>query len=212
MKNSSTLSILKTKERQDRKNLIIDAAERVFSTSPFTRVNMREIAKEAGIAPSSIYTYFPNQESLFVEATVRDSSNLIEEMRVMLEGNDSSEPILDRVIDAFIDYISKHDSYFRMMVIFMTVGSLNDDSQEKLYEVVRRGFDLFETVFREMGYTGDTRILAHYCFAMLNGILVTFRKLEGRSDEAIIGHMKRVGKVFRGLLESSIGQGGIQTQ
>lgn len=204
MKKSSTLSIMKTKERQDRKDLIIDAAERVFSTNPFTRVSMREIAREAGIAPSSIYTYFPNQESLFVEATVRDSSTLIEEMSAMLEGPDSGEPILDRVIDAFIDYISRHDSYFRMMVTFMTVGSLNPDSMEKLNGVVRRGFDLFETVFLAMGYCGDTRMLAHYCFAMLNGILVTFRKLEGRSDEAIIDHMKKVGKVFREILEKSI--------
>lgn len=204
MKKSSTLSLMKTKERQDRKDLIIDAAERVFSTNPFTRVSMREIAREAGIAPSSIYTYFPNQESLFVEATVRDSSTLIEEMRAMLDGPDSGEPILDRVIDAFIDYISRHDSYFRMMVTFMTVGSLNPESMEKLNGVVRRGFDLFETVFLAMGYRGDTRILAHYCFAMLNGILVTFRKLEGRSDEAIIDHMKKVGKVFREILEKSI--------
>jgi len=207
MKKSSTLSLMKTRERQNRKDLIIDAAERVFSTNPFTRVSMREIAREAGIAPSSIYTYFPNQESLFVEATVRDSSTLIEEMRAMLEGPGSGEPILDRVIDAFIDYISRHDSYFRMMVTFMTVGSLNAESMEKLNGVVRRGFDLFETVFLAMGYRGDTRILAHYCFAMLNGILVTFRKLEGRSDEAIIAHMKRVGKVFREILEKSIGEG-----
>lgn len=207
MKKSSTLSLMKTRERQNRKDLIIDAAERVFSTNPFTRVSMREIAREAGIAPSSIYTYFPNQESLFVEATVRDSSTLIEEMRAMLDGPGSGEPILDRVIDAFIDYISRHDSYFRMMVTFMTVGSLNAESMEKLNGVVRRGFDLFETVFLAMGYRGDTRILAHYCFAMLNGILVTFRKLEGRSDETIIAHMKRVGKVFREILEKSIGEG-----
>ena len=39
------------------------------------------------------------------------------------------------------------------MVIFMTVGSLNPESLEKLNDVVRRGFDLFESVFKKMGYT-----------------------------------------------------------
>ncbi len=76
MKIKNTLSQMKTREREDRKNLIIDAAEQVFSNKPFNKVSMREIADEAGIAPSSIYTYFPNQESLFVEATVRDSNRL----------------------------------------------------------------------------------------------------------------------------------------
>ncbi len=207
MKIKNTMSQLKTREREERKNLIIDAAEQVFSNKPFNKVSMREIAVEAGIAPSSIYTYFPNQELLFVEATVRDSNRLIDEMERMLESAERPELVLDRVIEAFIVFISSHDSYFRMMVIFMTVGSLNPESLEKLNEVVRRGFAVFETVFKKMGYAGNTRILAHYFFAMLNGILVTFRKLEGRSDEDIIAHMKRVASVFSELLVHSIRRG-----
>lgn len=204
MKIKNTLSKMKTREREDRKNMIIDAAERVFSNKPFNKVSMREIADEAGMAPSSIYTYFPNQESLFVEATVRDSNRLIDGMEFMFDSAEEAARVLDRGIEAFIDFISENDSYFRMMVIFMTVGSLNPDSMQKLNEVVRRGFDLFESVFKKMGYAGDTRILAHYFFSMLNGILVTFRKLEGRSDEVIVDHMKRVGRVFRELLEQSV--------
>jgi AcrR family transcriptional regulator len=199
----NTLIKMKTKEREDRKHLIIDAAERVFSTRPFNRVGMREIAEEAGISPSSIYTYFPNQEALFVEATMRDSGLLIDAVVEMIRIDDGSN-LLDRMIDTFLEFISTHDSYFRMMVIFMTVGKLDRDSLEKLNEVVRRGFDVFEKVFRQMGYRGNTRILAHYFFAMMNGILVTFKKLEGRPEETIMEHMKRVSKVFRELMMDSI--------
>jgi len=203
MKIKNTLLKLKTKEREDRKNLILDAAERVFSHKPFNRVSMREIADEAGISASSIYTYFPNQESLFVEAAVRDSSRLIDEIESMMKTAPPEVHPLDLVVNSFIDYISTNDSYFRMMVIFMTVGSLSPESMQKLNEVVRRGFDLFETVFKRMGYRGDTRILAHYCFAMLNGILVTYRKLPGRDERQIIAHMKRLGRTFRELVERS---------
>ncbi|MCU0849038.1 MAG: TetR/AcrR family transcriptional regulator [Spirochaetes bacterium] len=200
----SVLTEMKIKERRDRKDLIIDAAERVFSTRPFNRVSMREIAGEAGIAPSSIYTYFPNQEALFVEATIRDSNLLIEEIGGIVEGTRSGRPVLDRVIDSFIEFISRHDSYFRMMVVFMTIGSLSPESLKKLNDVVRRGFRVFEAAFKKMGYRGNSRILAYHIFAMLNGILVTYRKLPGRDDEKIIAHMKRVAKVFRDLLQSKI--------
>ena len=200
----NTLIKMKSKEREDRKNLIIDAAEHVFSTKPFDRVSMREIATEAGISPSSIYTYFPTQEALFVEATVRDSCSLIDAVEEIIRDNADESMLLEKVIDAFIDYISTHDSYFRMMVVFMTVGSLSRDSMEKLNEVVRLGLEMFGNVFSRMGYKNDTKILSHYFFAMLNGILVTFRKLEGRPDEAIIAHMKRVAKIFCGLLMKSI--------
>ena len=208
MKN--TLIKMKSKEREDRKNLIIDAAEKVFSSKPFDRVGMREIADEAGISASSIYTYFPNQEALFVEATVRDSSNLIETVKSIIQLNIDDSLLLDRVIDAFIDFISTNDSYFRMMVIFMTVGRLSPESLDKLNEVVGRGFDVFEEVFHRMGYRQESRIMAHYFFAMLNGILVTFKKLEGRAENEIVSHMKRVAKIFRALLVEYIHSVGVR--
>ncbi len=200
IKRKSTLEKLKSEERQNRKNLIIDAAERVFGGRPFDKVSMREIAFEAGIAVSSIYTYFPNQESLFLEAVLRDSNRLLDEIQVIIDSGIQGESAIDRVIDTFIEFISHHDSYYRMMVVFMTHGNLNPESLEKLNAVVLRGLKMFEPIFMNTGYGGNVRLLSHYFFAMLNGILVTFRKFPGRSDKVIIAHMKRVGKIFTRLL------------
>lgn len=61
MKAKGTLTDLKMQDKELRKNIIMDAAERVFANKPYDKVNIREIAKEAGMATSSIYTYFPNQ-------------------------------------------------------------------------------------------------------------------------------------------------------
>ncbi len=77
MLEKDTLSKLKEQEREARKNLIMDAAERVFANKPYNKVSLREIADEAGIGTSSIYTYFPNQETLFVETLVRETTNLL---------------------------------------------------------------------------------------------------------------------------------------
>jgi AcrR family transcriptional regulator len=196
----NTLEKLKIKERQNRKNLIIDAAERVFASRPFNKVSMREIADEAGIATSSIYTYFPNQESLFLEAVIRDSNQLLDEISSIIASCPGDTDIIDRVIETFIEYIAQRDSYYRMMVVFMTHGQLNPESLEKLNAVVLRGLKMFEPIFARVGYRGDVRLLSHYFFAMLNGILVTFRKFPGRSDEVNITHMKRVGRIFTRLL------------
>ncbi len=47
-------SELKKQEWNSRKNLIMDAAQRVFAVKTFDKVNMRDIAKEAGISAGSI--------------------------------------------------------------------------------------------------------------------------------------------------------------
>jgi AcrR family transcriptional regulator len=199
----NTLGKLKTREREDRKNLIIDSAERVFASRPFDKVSMREIAEDAGISTSSIYTYFHNQEALFLEAVLRDSNRLLDEVQGIVNAEEGAS-IIDRVIETFIDFIAHNDSYYRMMVVFMTHGNLKPDSLEKMNEVVGRGLAMFDMVFRHAGYKGNVRMLSHYFFAMLNGILVTFRKFPGRSDRVIIAHMKHVGKIFTRLLEGRI--------
>jgi AcrR family transcriptional regulator len=170
---------------------------------------MREIAEEAGIGVSSIYTYFPNQETLFVETTLRGINDFIDRVQKISEKTNKRKMIY-KVIQAFIDYISRHDSYFRMMVLFMSQGNLTDESLEKLNSIMRTTLDLFEDIFKSINFKGNTRHLSHYFFATLNGILVTYRKLPGRNEEEVIKHMHDLGKLMgRMILEMSDEKEGI---
>jgi len=65
MTKRNTLIKLKEKERELRQVLIIEAARDVFGRKTYDEVSMAEIAKAAGIAKSSIYTYFKSQEELY---------------------------------------------------------------------------------------------------------------------------------------------------
>ena len=194
----NTLTELKAQERDTRKEIIINAAQRVFAIKPFDKVSVREIADEAGIGTSTIYTYFPNQEALFVETALRDANVLIEELDNVIGNNSVSD--VEHVIESFIDFISQNDSYFRMMVVFMTQGNLTEESLSKLNSTMRLALDMFDEIFMNLGYSGNIRILSRFFFSALNGILVTFRKLPGRNDEDVISHMKDLGKVFGKLL------------
>jgi AcrR family transcriptional regulator len=88
-----------------RRNLIMDAAERVFAAKSFDKVNMREIAKEAGISPGTIYTYFPDQETLFVETSMRGAEELVEVLATVAgKGTHSVEEAAQLYIDFFMDH------------------------------------------------------------------------------------------------------------
>ncbi|MEN8212019.1 MAG: helix-turn-helix domain-containing protein, partial [Thermodesulfobacteriota bacterium] len=58
---------LKQKEKLARKQIVIESALALFSKKPFFKVGVRDVAKEAGISPATIYRYFPSQEDLFNE-------------------------------------------------------------------------------------------------------------------------------------------------
>ena len=73
MNRKNTLTRLKAKEREHRQALIIDAAREVFGQKTYDKASMAEIAKTAGIAKSSIYTYFKSQEELYAKIAYMDS-------------------------------------------------------------------------------------------------------------------------------------------
>lgn len=199
MKKRNALSRLREKERDARKSLILDAAERLFATRPFDKVSMQEIADEAGLAKSSIYTYFPTQEDLFVEAAFRDIQALLEDLDGMADTG--AAPDLGAVIDAFLDHFERHDSFFRMASLFMLHGTISPESLEKLNPAGRRMMDSFETALRGMGFRGDVRLLSHTLFSALSGILISYRKYPGRTEEEKTTRMKRIGATVRAMLE-----------
>jgi AcrR family transcriptional regulator len=194
-----TFKNLKAAEKETRKQLIIDAAERVFAHKPHDHVSMKEIAAEAGIATASIYNYFQNQEDLFIESFIRDAGALIADLKVL--SADGARPRYREIIETFIDYFTNKDSYFRMMANFMLYGKISENSLEKFNAIFREMLDNFEKAFIGDKESSETRYYSHIMFAFLNGLLINFRKYPGRSEEEVVGHMKKLGDIFSRLLE-----------
>lgn len=207
MARKSAFNDLKMQEREARKNHIIDAAERVFADRRFDQISMKKIAMEAGISPGSIYTYFSDQEHLFVEAFLRGVTNLENSLRSIIDSEGETD--IHTVIDAFLDYFNEHDAYFRMMAHFMLYGKLGSDAMNKLNSMMRSFMKLFDTIFLQQGCPeADVRLLSHTFFSALNGIMINFRRYPGRSEEEIVSHMRRLGKIVASLFSTYAARGG----
>jgi len=198
MAGRNTLNKLKQQEREIRENLIIDAARTVFGAKTYDQVSMNEIAKAAGIAKSSIYTYFPNQEALFVETAFRDTGKFIAALKERVQ--DERSPSLESFINDYLDYNIEHDAHWRMITHFALHGNIGEASAEKLNQISKQVMDLLETVLKKFDYQGDTRLLSHTLFATLSGIMISFRKYPGRTEPARIAHMKRIAKMVERML------------
>ena len=200
MEKKDTLSKLRQKEREIREDLIIDAARIVFGTKTYDKVSMQEIANAAGIAKSSIYTYFTNQEALFVEAAYRDTQRFIDELesRLMDKGNSQK---LETLIAHFLEYNTRNEVYWQMITRFSLYGEISGESTRKLDVVARRFMDLLDIVFADAPSGADKRLLSHTLFAALSGILIAFRKYPGRTEAESLTHMQRVGRLIKTMFE-----------
>jgi len=204
----STLKKLRDSERQTRRNLIIDAAIKLFATKSFKQVGMRDIAAEAGLSPASIYRYFSDRDALFVEALCRESQAIgarIEE--IAQEG--ANQPV-EHVAVNFVNYLMEHDSFFQMMAHFMIDGGISEKALELFNSTERNLLGAFDELFRKTGARGNVRLISHAFFAALNGILITFRNYPGRKKEESGRHIQRLARImaeiFREGAASTVGR------
>ena len=190
MKNAKSFQDLKYTEKENKKKIIIDAAERIFAIKPFNQVTMRDIAKEAGISAGPIYRYFPDQQASFVEAFLLGAEEIIGMLEKIIAT--SKNPLKDTIY-TFLNYLNKHDPYFRMMTHFMLDANLSPDLIDKLNEAERRLLDQFTKLFASHS---NARLLAHSLFASLNGVMITFHNYPGRSKKEVRYHMHRLGETL----------------
>ncbi|MGA9108973.1 MAG: TetR/AcrR family transcriptional regulator [Smithella sp.] len=194
-------SELKKQEWNSRKNLIMDAAQRVFAVKTFDKVNMRDIAKEAGISAGSIYTYFENQEELFTQTSLRGADNLINMFRDMAKTDKIS--IKDAAI-AYIDFITENYEYLSMMQHSMLYGKFSSGaSLERLLKTYRLLFDQLDAVLRRAAPQGKIRTYSHLFFAALNGILLSYARFPDRAGDEALAHMRELAALLAGLFEKN---------
>src|SRR4030042_379008 len=153
------LSERKKKKKVPRRNIIIDAAEKEFATKPFNRVNMRDIAKRAGISPALIYRHFPDQQSLFVEAFLRGIGEVFE--GIFQKIDTSSDGSIGEVLETIIEFFTMNDQYFRMMMNFFLTGSVDPDLFNKLNIIERMMLENFDKMFKKMNLKDDIRFHSH---------------------------------------------------
>jgi AcrR family transcriptional regulator len=201
MNTASTLNRLKEQERETRRLLIIDAARRLFGDHAYDAVSMADIARTAGIAKSSIYTYFASQEDLFVEVVVRDSEQFLAQLEHEVSETRPNGP--GPVMRLYLDYYFHQEAQWRMITRFALHGNIGKDASHRLNKVSRRLMDLLEqSIAGHVSAPDDARLLAHALFSMLSGILIAFRKYPGRSESERLAHIRNVGRIMEQMLDA----------
>ncbi len=194
----SRFAELKEKEKQARKQIVIESALALFAKKPFFEVGMREVADEAGISPATIYRYFPSQEELFNEAFIQDISSASKDFKSMVQKDKpaSIEEFGIKLVDHFI----KNESMFQMITYLMLKDNLENPVMGKFDSVTKIFFDLFEQLLKRHGVKNkDARMYSHSFIASLTGILMTFRNYPLKNKKAIRNHIIKVIKITSSL-------------
>ena len=189
----TTLKDLKVKEKEARRQLIITAAQTLFSETDFRNVTAREIARKAGVSPGTIYRYYKNMDDLFLDIFllhVTEISRLLEQ-----EFESEKQCSVRSFCEIHVEYLNENMAFYQMMSHFMLAGSLPSETSEKMNPVMRRLLGLLEKVLINAGTTEDSRFNAHALFAALNGTMITYARYPGRDLEETKHHTLKLARI-----------------
>lgn len=131
---------------QHKKNKIMQAAMRLFVSKGFHNSSMQLLAKKAGVATGSIYTYFPGKKELISEVF---NSLLADVEEYVQQGYDQTATVEARfrhLVSRRIDYNIKNAMKFKLMSMYarnqniLDLVNAEDYKLSPMYWVMEDGF------------------------------------------------------------------------
>lgn len=128
-----TIADRKQREKEMRRNEIVDAAEKLFYKKGFDNVTMDEIADAVEFSKGSLYIYFKNKDSLFFAIVARTHREYFRQFKEHLDENASGGEQIRTMIRHLVEYTRDHQEYNDMAC---TIGPLIWSRMDTEYEQV----------------------------------------------------------------------------
>lgn len=128
-----SFSDIKEREKAEKRNVIVNAAEKLFFEKGFDNVAMEDIAKEVGVNRATLYLYFKNKESLYFAVVLRGVRLMNETVRSHVGENMTGIERMEAFGNGYFEFNLHYGEYFKMLAYF---GSgrfnvqYNDDAKE----------------------------------------------------------------------------------
>ena len=86
MKQRTKLRAIGSDDKEERRQAILDAAERLLMKHPERMAAVSEVAAAAGLAKGTVYLYFPSKEEMLLALHERNVGGFFQALIALLEG------------------------------------------------------------------------------------------------------------------------------
>ncbi|RZK20111.1 MAG: TetR/AcrR family transcriptional regulator [Pedobacter sp.] len=102
-------------EKVDKKQAILDAAEKLFCETGYEGTSTRQISKESGANMAMINYYFGSKEGVFIEIMNNRIAGFASQLKIINEDKISSMEKLHKVIEGYANRIFSNIAFHKMM-------------------------------------------------------------------------------------------------
>jgi len=122
----------KEREKEQRREEILQAAKSVFFARGLQTATMDEIAEAAELSKGTLYLYYKSKEDLYLAVLIRGLGYLEDLFHQALQPPLPAVILLRNLQNAYVEFFQQHRNYFRMLDFFETPQLHKQVSEEML--------------------------------------------------------------------------------
>ena len=178
----------KEREREARKNDILEAAKAVFFERGFHAATMDQIAEAAELSKGSLYLYFSSKEELYVSILVEGLEILYDMFEKAVKDIGVWEEKLHNIAMAYYGFYQGNKNYFKIL-FFLQHGEIATKISDSLFQICfEKGISCLDFLSKaiqegmeeEEIETSDPMELAVVLWGAFNGIILLYEEEEHR--------------------------------
>ncbi|MCM3039890.1 TetR family transcriptional regulator [Paenibacillus motobuensis] len=167
-----------TSRKQEKFEMILDAAEKVIAENGFHGSQVARIAKEAGVADGTIYLYFKNKEDILISLFQNRLGNLVESFKNNISEEDSVEEALYKICDIHFSLLEENIHLAYVTQIELRQSSL--ELRKAIGQAVKPYIQLIEHILIKGVADGsfrknlDTRLTRQLIFGAMDEVVTSW--------------------------------------
>lgn len=142
----------KEREKERRRNDIIDAAEQVFFTKGRTVATMDDVAEEAELSKGTLYLYFKNKEDLYLAVCLRGFEILESYFNDAVKRHKTGIRKIRAIGSAYRQFSLDHPDHFNALIYFESHEMDYEDENSTVVECDNQGHKVLQIVIHAIQY------------------------------------------------------------
>jgi AcrR family transcriptional regulator len=120
------------REKEARRQQILDAARELFFKKGFEHTTVEDIAARTELSKGTIYLYFPSKEEITISLMLEGSQILYQMLRASAAADGPADELLRSLGKAYLKFYLEYTEYFRMLFLYYSSIHIHDKISKDL--------------------------------------------------------------------------------
>ena len=156
----------------NKKQLILETALKLFASNGYNATPISMIAKEAGVSQGLMYNFYSSKAELLREMIRQGAADIAESMKAYSSLDDPREAIRVHVIET-IQIIKKKKEFWKLLHAIRLQGGVLQDVEDLFENIVSTVTRIFEKVFRQLGFE-NPKLEAQLFLTQIDGLVILY--------------------------------------